>query len=210
MRPELSTRQLIYAAGVYAWIAGKDIAVKNLAANKSQKASHAGPLAPHDALVLLAADHAAIVGMFRDYERRRKTATTIEKGKLALRICHLLTIHSVMEQELFYPAAERVLGKKDETLLVEARVEHDVIKDLVEKLERLPAKHVTFDPTMKALGGDVARHFEQEESELFAKLRHAKLDLAGLGEQLAAQQLERGTASPDKKVFAEGRRVLGG
>ena len=55
----------------------------------------------------------------------------------------------------------------------------------------------------------VARHFEQEEDKLFAKLRHAKLDLAGLGEQLAARQLERGTASPDKKVFAEGRRVLG-
>jgi hemerythrin-like domain-containing protein len=184
--------------------------VKNLAATRSQRAKQANAIAPHDALVLLAADHAAILGMFRDYERRRKTATPMAKGKLALRICHLLSIHSEIEQQVFYPAAERVLGKKGETLLVEARVEHDVIKDLVEKLERLPAKNVTFDPTVKVLGGHVARHFEQEESELFAKLRHAKLDLAGLGEQLAARQLERGTVSPDRKVFAEGRRVLGG
>jgi hypothetical protein len=184
--------------------------VKNLAAARSQKAKQSGALAPHDALVLLAADHAAILGMFRDYERRRKSATPIEKGKLALRICHLLSMHSEIEQQLFYPAAERVLGKKAETLLVEARVEHDVIQDLVAKLERLPAKHVTFDPTVKILGVHVARHFEQEEGGLFAKLRHSKLDLAGLGEQLAARQLEYGTASPSRKVFAEGRRVLGG
>ena len=184
--------------------------MKNLAATKSQRAKQAGPLEPHDALVLLAADHAALLGMFRDYERRRKTATTMEKGKLALRICHLLSIHAEMEQEIFYPAAERVLGKKGETMLIEARVEHDVIKSLVEKLGHLPARQATFDATVKVLGDHVARHFEEEEDELFAKLRHSKLDLAGLGEQLAARQLERGTASPDKKVFAEARRVLGG
>jgi len=184
--------------------------VKNLAATRGQSARQANPLAPHDALVLLAADHAAILGMFRDYERRRKTATTIDKGKLALRICHLLSMHSEIEQRVFYPAAERVLGKKGEPLLVEAHVEHDVMRDLVEKLERLPAKNVAFDPTVRVLGIHVARHFEQEESGLFAKLRHSKLDLAGLGEQLAARQLEYGTASPSRKVFAEGRRVLGG
>ena len=184
--------------------------MKNLSATRSQRAKRSDPLEPHDALVLLAADHAALLGMFRDYARRRKSATAIEKGKLALRICHLLTVHARIEQEVFYPAAERVLGDKGETLLVEARVEHDVIAGLVEKLERLPAKNPTFDATVKVLGEHAARHFEQEEAELFDELRHSKLDLAGLGEQLAAKQLEYGTVSPGKKVFAEARRVLGG
>jgi Hemerythrin HHE cation binding domain len=175
--------------------------VKNLAATRSQRAKQAGPLEPHDALVLLAADHAALLGMFRDYERTRKTATTMEKGKSALRICHLLSIHAEMEQQM--------LGKSAETMLVEARVEHDVMKSLIEKLEHLPARQPTFDATVKVLSDHVARHFKEEEDALFAKLRHSKLDLAGLGEQLAARQLELGTASPDKKIFAEGRRVLG-
>jgi hemerythrin HHE cation binding domain-containing protein len=183
--------------------------VKNLAATRKQRAKHASPLEPHDALVLLAADHAALLGMFRDYERRRTTATPIEKGKLALRIWHLLTIHARIEDEVFYPAAERVLGKKGKTLLVEARVEHDVMKGLVGKLEHLPARNPVFDATIKVLGAHVATHFEAEEGELFALLRHSKIDLAGLGEQLAARQLEHGTALPDKKVFAEARRVLG-
>jgi len=103
-----------------------------------------------------------------------------------------------------------VLGKKGETLLAEARIEHDVMKSLVEKLEHLPARHAAFDATVKVLGDHVARHFKEEEGELFAKLRHTKLDLAGLGEQLAARQLECGTVSPSKKIFAEGRRVLSG
>jgi hypothetical protein len=102
-----------------------------------------------------------------------------------------------------------VLGKKAGKMLLEARVEHDVVKSLVEKLEHLPARQATFDATLKVLADLVARHFEEEEDELFAKLRHSKLDLAGLGELLAARQLELGTASPDKKTFAEGRRVLG-
>jgi len=184
--------------------------VKSLAASKTQRAKNSSPLEPHDALVLLAADHAALLGMFRDYGRRKRGATPAEKGKLALRICHLLSIHAEMEQEIFYPAAERVLGKKGETLLVEARIEHDVIKGLVDKLEKLPARHPTFDATVKVLGEHAARHFKEEEEQLFGRLRHSKLDLAGLGEQLAARQLERGTASPDRKVFAEARRVLGG
>ena len=184
--------------------------MKNLAATRKQRGRDSGPLEPHDALVLLAADHTAILAMFRDYQRRRKGATPVEKGKLALRICHLLTIHAEIEQQVFYPAAERVLGKKGETLLVEARVEHVVIRDLVEKLEQLPAKHPAFDATMKTLGVHATRHFQEEETGLFAKLRHSKLDLAGLGEQLAARQLQYGTAPPNKRVFAEGRRVLGG
>ena len=184
--------------------------MKNLAASRRQRAKDSGPLEPHDALVLLAADHAALLGMFRDYVRRTKSGTPAERGKLALRICHLLSLHAEMEQDIFYPAAERVLGKKGEAVLVEARIEHDVIKSLVDKLEKLPARHPTFDATVKVLGEHAARHFKEEEEELFGRLRHSKLDLAGLGEQLAARQLERGTASPDRRVFAEGRRVLDG
>jgi hypothetical protein len=184
--------------------------VKNLAATKVQRARQASPLKPHDALVLLADDHAALLAMFRDYGRRNKSATAMMKGKLALRICHLLSIHAAMEEEIFYPAAARVLGKKGEDLLAEAQVEHEVIKGLIAKLEQTSARQASFDSTVKVLGAHAAHHFEKEEEELFAELRHSKLDLAGIGERLAARQLELATASPDKNVFREGRRVLAG
>ena len=38
------------------------------------------------------------------------------------RLCKALTIHSMIEEEIFYPACE---GKIDEDLLKEAYVEHD-------------------------------------------------------------------------------------
>ena len=93
-------------------------------------------------------------------------------------------------------------------MLVEARVEHDVMKAWSTS-SSICRRSRPRSARRKVLGDHVARHFEEEENELFAKLRHSKLDLAGLGEQLAARQLELGTAPPDKKVFAEGRRVLG-
>jgi hypothetical protein len=57
-----------------------------------RKAAHAkrdtgkSDLNPHDALVLLAADHNEIDKLAREFERHRKTAGHVEKGKLALRI----------------------------------------------------------------------------------------------------------------------------
>ena len=63
-----------------------------------RKAAHAkrdagkADINPHDALVLLTADHNEIDKLVREFERRRKTADHVEKGKLALRICHALTV----------------------------------------------------------------------------------------------------------------------
>jgi hypothetical protein len=54
---------------------------------------------PQGDLDLPTADHAEVEGMFRQYERDRRHAQRLEKGKLALRICHALTVDAKIEQE---------------------------------------------------------------------------------------------------------------
>ena len=80
-----------------------------------KKAAHAkrdagnADINPHDALVLLTADHNEIDKLVREFERHRRTADPVEKGKLALRICHALALHITIKKEVFFLPPKRCL-----------------------------------------------------------------------------------------------------
>jgi hemerythrin-like domain-containing protein len=181
-----------------------------------RKAAHAkrgagkADVNPHDALVLLTADHNQIDRLVREFERRRKAAGHVEKGKLALRICHALTTHATIKQEVFYPAAEAVLEGDDKELLGKARVEHDGIRHLIGKIENTPSDHPTFDSTVMVLAEQAVRHMKKEEDEIFPRLRHSRLDLVGTGERMAARKTQLATAPVDRRLIHQARKVMGG
>jgi len=100
---------------------------------------------PHDALVLLTADHNVIEKLVREFERARKAEGPVEKGKVALRICHTIEIYAVIKHEVLYPAADAVLDDEDKALLGKARVRHDGLQELIDKVEYTPADDPTFD-----------------------------------------------------------------
>ena len=54
-----------------------------------------------DAIALLKADHDEVRQLFKDFE---KAGDDGRREKLALQICRELTIHSMIEEEIFYPA----------------------------------------------------------------------------------------------------------
>jgi len=164
----------------------------------------------HDALDLLAADHVEVDGMFHAYQRRRRHADRLEKGKLALRICQALTIHATIEQEIFYPAVAAALDDESDDLLGRANVEHGGIQGLISKIEDTPADDPQFDSMIEVLATYVARHVKAEEEEIFPKVRHSRLDLLGTGERLAARKLELSTAHLDRQVVRRARKVMGG
>jgi hypothetical protein len=167
-------------------------------------------IAPHDALQFLVANHKALLAMFRDYERHKTSATAIEKGKEALRLCHRLSIHCAIKEEHFYPAVAAVLGEKAKSVLSEAEVQIGTLRGLMSTIEHMSSSDASFDSTMKALGDTARRHFEVEEKDLFPPVRHADFDLAGTGERLATRQAQLSTAPAGKAEVREARRVLGG
>src|SRR5262245_37144237 len=118
---------------------------------------------PHDALVLLTADHNVIDKLVREFDRTRKAEDPVEKGKVALRICHALEIYSVIKHEVLYPAAAAVLEGDDKALLGKARVRHDGIHELIDKVENTPADDPTFDALVAVLGEEARRLMRQEE-----------------------------------------------
>lgn len=177
-----------------------------------RKAAHAqrgkADVKPHDALVLLTAEHNEIDKLAREFERIRRSADSVDKGKAALRLCHALERYAAIKHEVFYPAAAAVL--EDKELLSEAQVKHDGIQDLIEKTENTPASDPSFDATVTVLAERAGQLMKQEEEELFPRLRHSHLDLLGTGERMAARKTELGTAPIDRERVRQARKVMSG
>jgi hemerythrin superfamily protein len=138
-----------------------------------------------DAIALLKEDHRAVEKLFSDYETAKGDG---RKQTLARRICLDLTVHTTIEEEIFYPACD---GKIDEQLLKEAYVEHDAAKVLIAEIEGGEGKGDDFfDAKVQVLGEEITHHVREEEKELFPQVRKAEIDLDALGERLALRKAE--------------------
>ncbi len=164
----------------------------------------------HDALALLAESHNATAKLSREFERRRKAADTVEKGKLALRICRELDIQAALKREVFYPAALAVLDDDGRRMVDRLLVEHDAIRRLIVKVRNMAADEPTFDASLEVLADQAGRSMEREEAELFPELRHSGLDLQGVGERMASRRTQLSTAPADRSTIRRARKVLGG
>lgn len=165
---------------------------------------------PRDALVLLTAEHNHIDKLAREFERHRKTANTVEKGKAALRLCQAFERYETIKQEVFYPAAEAVLVGEDKEMLGKARVAHEALDQLIDKIENRPADDADFDSTVAVFSEQADRLMKAEEEKLFPRLRHSKLDLVGTGERMASRKTELETTPIDRESIRRARKVMGG
>ena len=140
-----------------------------------------------DAIALLRADHAKVEELFGQFEKAR---TDERKSALAQQICSELTVHTTIEEEIFYPAARQALDEDD--LLDEATVEHASAKDLIAQIQAGSPSQDQWDAKVTVLGEYIKHHVKEEQSEMFPKVRKTQLDLKELGAQLQArkQQLQ--------------------
>jgi len=91
-------------------------------------------------------------------------------------------VHTTIEEEIFYPAAREALDEGD--LVAEALVEHASAKELIAKLEGMDADSEDYDATFTVLGEYVNHHIEEEQGEMFPKMKKAGLDWDGLAQQM--------------------------
>jgi hemerythrin superfamily protein len=140
-----------------------------------------------DAVALLKADHRKVEGLFADFEAAKGDG---KKKALAMQICMELTVHTKIEEDIFYPACE---GKVEEDLLKEAFVEHDGAKVLIAEIEAGGPDDEFYDAKVKVLSEQIEHHVKEEEQRvegMFSQARKAGLDMDALGEQMAAEKAE--------------------
>jgi hemerythrin superfamily protein len=140
-----------------------------------------------DATRLLTEDHRKVEQLFEQFE---KASGDGRKEKIARQICTELKVHSMIEEEIFYPALR---GKIEDDDLDEAYVEHDGAKMLINEIEAGGPDEDFYDAKVKVLQEQIEHHVEEEEKSrgnLFQQARAADVDLEALGQQMAARKEE--------------------
>ena len=167
-----------------------------------QDETKSGP-GSQDALQLLEADHRSVEKLL-DAFKRAADDDMEAKAALAQRACEELSIHTMIEEELLYPAAQEALPDSDTVDVEEAYIEHFLVKMLIAKFETMKVGDKGFNATFKVMSEMVLRHVEEEENQLFPELRDSKCDLRALGEKLTERKTEL-----QSKLDAVGSRSVG-
>lgn len=140
-----------------------------------------------DAIALLKADHRKVEELFATFEKARGAD---RKQALVKQICTELTVHTIIEEEIFYPACK---GAVEEDLLDEAYVEHDGAKVIIAELMGSAPDETFYDAKVKVLSEQIEHHVEEEEKRsegMFSQARKAGLDMDLLGDQLRARKAQ--------------------
>ena len=155
----------------------------------TKKPAATAAAAKTDATALLERDHRDVKKLFKQYEKLADAeASGEERQALATQICTMLTVHATVEEEIFYPAARE--AEVDDDLLNEAEVEHASAKDLIAQIESMSPDDELYDAKVTVLGEYIDHHVQEEEGAMFPKCRRAKMDLAGLAQELAERKSE--------------------
>jgi hypothetical protein len=141
-----------------------------------------------DAIAMLKADHDKVKDLLSDLE------STTERGvktreELFATIKGELTVHEVIEEEIFYPALKNHPKAKD--LVLEAYEEHHVVDLLMSELEGLDVNDPTWGAKATVMKENVEHHIEEEEGEMFKQARQVfdRQELEDLGEQMAQRKM---------------------
>lgn len=152
-----------------------------------------------NALSLLERDHRAVERLLEELE------TTTDRGvktrtELFERLRRDLTVHEVIEEEVFYPALRQHPRARD--IVLEGLVEHDVVDRLMGELDKLAVDDEMWGPKVKVMAENVRHHIEEEEGEMFDKARQIfdRRELEDLGEVMAERRrsAERDLAAVDR------------
>jgi hypothetical protein len=170
------------------------------------------PQSPNDAIALLEADHREVEALFKKFE---DTSDDDAKVEIAAEICKALTLHQIIEEEIFYPGVKDAV---DEEIYTEAYVEHDGSKVLIAEITAGSPDDEFYDAKVKVLSEMIKHHVAEEEQAdgMFAQAKKGGADLEALGEamsarkeELVAQFEQDGVPPPETKVMTGGDLMNG-
>ena len=137
-----------------------------------------------DAITLLKEDHSTVKDLFRRFESAGDNAVEAKRD-IVDRIIEELSVHSAIEEQLFYPAVRSAVAHAEDDVL-ESLEEHHIVKWTLSELEGMDPQDERFEAKVTVLIESVRHHIDEEEGKMFPKVRKAvgRKDLQELGEQM--------------------------
>jgi hemerythrin-like domain-containing protein len=146
-----------------------------------------------EAIEMLQRDHDRVEKAFREFEKMGHQDAAACR-RLIESVCDELRRHTVLEEEIFYPALREAIG--DEEVMNEAAVEHETCAMLIEQLENMGDDDPNYHATFKVLGEYVRHHVREEENEMFPAARRAGLEFEALGACMRERRQELAAGAP--------------
>ncbi|HEX8004595.1 MAG TPA: hemerythrin domain-containing protein [Mycobacteriales bacterium] len=154
-----------------------------------------------DAITALREDHRRVEKLFKEFEKLEKNdGSAQQKRRLVGEIISSLTEHAWIEEQVFYPEVRRQVEDAEDVVL-EGLEEHHIVKWTLSELEGMNGDEERFDAKVTVLIESVRHHVEEEEGEMFPKVREVikRKALLELGEVLDAARA-KAPDSPQPKA----------
>ncbi len=142
-------------------------------------------LLPDDhAVAILIKDHDKVKDLFDRFEKAEASA---EKEKIIAEALTELKIHAAIEEEIFYPAVRKKIGRD---IMNEADEEHHVARVLIAELDRDGRHDDHREAKFTVLAESVRHHIKEEENEMLPKAKGLEMDFEALGKRMLARKKE--------------------
>ncbi|HUP75798.1 MAG TPA: hemerythrin domain-containing protein [Acidimicrobiales bacterium] len=117
-----------------------------------------------DVTKVLEADHRQVEDLFAKIEK----AKGAKRQPFIDELVKSLHAHMELEEKVVYPVIEPVTGKE---AVEEATTEHELGRKGLEDVVRLAPDEPGFDGALESVKAGISHHVEEEETEIFPKLR---------------------------------------
>jgi len=141
-------------------------------------------LPENHAIAILLKDHDKVKALFDKFEKAKSTA---QKEKLIAAALDELKLHAIVEEEIFYPAIRKHVGKD---VMNEADEEHHVARVLIAELDHGRRNDDHRHAKFTVLAENVRHHIGEEEREVLPKAKALKLDFEALGQQILERKAD--------------------
>ncbi|MGJ7915672.1 hemerythrin domain-containing protein [Massilia sp. LXY-6] len=128
-----------------------------------------------------------ITALTRDHDLVRKLADTYLNSKdmevkkqAAIQLLQAIHTHSRLEESIFYPNVRCI----DEGLVGHFEQDHLKVDDLLATLQGMAPDAAGAEPLMREMLNAVLSHIDEEENQLFPRLRQSNADMSDIGLQM--------------------------
>jgi hemerythrin superfamily protein len=124
-----------------------------------------------DIFELIKADHRKVEELFSQIE---KTNSSKQLDQYFKQLYKELNIHAQVEELTFYPSMRNY--EDTEELVDEAEEEHTEVKVMLEQMKSMDSTSAEFKQKIIQLKDAVGHHVQEEENEIFPKVRQSMSD----------------------------------
>ena len=121
-----------------------------------------------NAITMLEEDHVKMRKLLDELESTTERGLKI-RAELFSTIKGELTVHEIIEEEIFYPELKAHPKAKD--IVLEGYEEHHVVDLVMKELEEIPVDDESWGAKAKVMKENVEHHMEEEEGEMFKQAR---------------------------------------